>query len=330
MLSPLSSRSPSRSLVLIQVLRTANMASAATADAEVSADGQGWSSFWNKPTRLRLALVRHGESMNNVHEAISQASYLQNRHHDPDLSKRGFRQAQLLGEYLADETRSQPLLGVHPVAELWVSPVKRTLQTMAPTAAALGLKPRVNTKLFEAGGIFESIAREAAAGAAAGAATQDTSYGETRALPGLTRPEMAELFPTYTLPPEVTEQGWHFRPGNATNGRESTEECRARAKGVARDFKAVAASLEADKNVICVVHYDFISALLDELVIPERVHDGPFINWHHFNTAVTVVDISKDGAVSLSAMNSVGHLTAGAASVSGVDDSAGLISGFAL
>ena len=84
------------------------------------------------------------------------------------------------------------------------------------------------------------------------------------------------------------------------------------------------------KNVICVVHYDFISALLDELVIPERVHDGPFVNWHHLNTAVTILDISKDGAVSLSAMNSVGHLTAGAASVSGVDDSAGLISGFAL
>ena len=289
----------------------------------VSVSGEGdqdWSTFWNKPIRLRVALVRHGESMNNVHEAISRASYLANRHHDPNLSERGERQAKLLGEYLHDQSRSQPVLGVHPVAELWVSPVKRTLQTMAPTAAALGLSPQVNTKLFEAGGIFASVVPN----------TNSTSYGETRALPGLTRSEMMALFPSYTLPPDVTDEGWYFRPDSSTSGRESTKECRARARGVAGDFKAIAANLDADKNVVCVVHYDFMSALLDELIIPERHHVGPFVNWHHFNTAITVVDISKDGAVSLNVLNSVGHLTAGAAGVSGVDESASLISGFAL
>jgi hypothetical protein len=54
------------------------------------------------------------------------------------------------------------------------------------------------------------------------------------------------------------------------------------------------------------------------------------VNWHHFNTAVTVLDISEHGAVSLSAVNSVGHLVPGDASIAGVDDSAGLISGFSL
>ena len=62
--------------------------------------------------RLRVALVRHGESMNNVHEAKSWLAYTTNREPDPDLSPRGFEQAQLLGEYLKDTE-----VGVHNLGD---------------------------------------------------------------------------------------------------------------------------------------------------------------------------------------------------------------------
>ena len=136
----------------------------------------------NSPPRLRLALVRHGESWNNIHEATSFEAYTAKRSPDPDLSPRGMEQAALLGTYLGDRAASASL-GIHPVSELWVSPVKRTLQTMAPTAAALGLRPRVHTRCFEAGGIYSNNA----------------DYTEFVAQGGMSRAEMQAAFPALSL-----------------------------------------------------------------------------------------------------------------------------------
>ena len=97
-----------------------------------------------KKVRLRLALVRHGESMNNVHEAQGEAAYRAGRVADPDLSPRGYRQAEVLGAFIADADRSA-FLGVHPLDEAWVSPHVRTLLTIAPAAAKTGLRPPLAT-----------------------------------------------------------------------------------------------------------------------------------------------------------------------------------------
>eukprot|EP00392_Amoebophrya_sp_AT5.2_P013669 g13798.t1 len=133
-------------------------------------------------SRLRIALVRHGESNNNIHEATGDAlTYWRFRTADPDLTARGRRQAELLAEHLADEKKSQ-FWGLHPISELWVSPVKRTMQTIHPLAetklrrnggpyygTALVvqssstaepavyecLKPMVQVNAFEQGGLFE-------------------------------------------------------------------------------------------------------------------------------------------------------------------------------
>ena len=45
-----------------------------------------------------------------------------------------------------------------------------------------------------------------------------------------------------------------------------------------KELLRFAATSSADKNVICVAHYDFICALLDELVVLERTGSvkGPF------------------------------------------------------
>lgn len=132
---------------------------------------------WSRPRRLRLALVRHGESLNNVLEAQGEVTYRNGRLADPDLSPQGFEQANHLGSFLSDSNRAA-VLGLHPIDELWVmlnrfmfslrslipalislqvSPVKRTLQTMKPTALALNMAPRVMTQCFEAGGIYDAF-----------------------------------------------------------------------------------------------------------------------------------------------------------------------------
>ena len=75
--------------------------------------------------------------------------------------------------------------------------------------------------------------------------------------------------------------------------------------------------LDADKQLVLVAHYDFICALLDALVVPERAHRGPFVGWKHYNTGITVLDITVDGRVTISAQNAVAHLLHDDALVSG-------------
>jgi len=210
--------------------------------------------FWEVPRRLRLALVRHGESENNVHEAMGQDEYRRLRSNDPHLSPRGHLQAERLAAFLTDTTRSQPILGIHPLSELWTSPTRRTMQTIAPLAAASGLQPLVQTQAFEAGGIFDA----------------DMSYTSITARGGMTRSQMLREFPAYRLPDDVTDDGWY----NAS-GRETDEECRHRAASFAEMLRSYAAGLEAsdrgNEQLVLVAHYDFLSALLDALILPKQV-----------------------------------------------------------
>ena len=152
--------------------------------------------------------------MNNVFEAEGEDAYVARRTPDPDLSPRGFVQAQQLGAFLGDLNASS-LLGIHPVHELWVSPVKRTLQTMQPTALSLGLPPKVRLDCFEAGGIYHN----------------DATYTSFEARGGLTRSEMVRMFPLIELPAGVTEHGW-YPPAGTRDGKETEDECRARVAGV--------------------------------------------------------------------------------------------------
>lgn len=66
-----------------------------------------------------------------------------------------------------------------------------------------------------------------------------------------------------------------------------------------------------------VAHYDFLSALLDALIVVGAT--GPFLNWRHFNTAVTVVDVALTGQVTTMATNMIGHLQDRPSLISGFD-----------
>jgi broad specificity phosphatase PhoE len=272
-------------LVLTRLATTTSTAMAAAVDASSCAGG----------TRLRLGLVRHGESMNNVHTA--NGTYKTGRVADPELSARGRRQAEVLGAFLGNASKAG-FLGLRELDEIWVSPHKRTLDTAAPTVQALGLAPRVVTDIFEAGGIYDA----------------SDSYDAFVAQGGMTRAEMAAAHPTYVLPADVTDEGWYRLPG-----RESDDECRARAKRVLEHVRTTAAELEASRNVLVVAHYDFISAFLDAILVPET--SGEFVRWRHHNSAVTVLDIETTGDVALVKVNAAPHI---------YEADEGLLSGFPL
>ena len=86
---------------------------------------------------------------------------------------------------------------------------------------------------------------------------------------------------------------------------------------ISTQVRATASGLKDSRNVLVVAHYDFICALLDALVVPERAHRGPFLGWKHYNTGITVLDITAAGQVTVFVLNAVAHLLHEDALVSG-------------
>src|SRR3954452_4650742 len=83
-----------------------------------------------------LVVVRHGASQPL---APGESFPLVGGHGDPELAPEGHRQAEAMAERLHGE----------PIRALFVTPLRRTVQTMAPLAAATGLEPAVMETLRE-------------------------------------------------------------------------------------------------------------------------------------------------------------------------------------
>jgi probable phosphoglycerate mutase len=97
------------------------------------------------PGATELVLVRHGASA----AAVPGAPFpLMDGHSDPPLAPEGELQAQALGERLANDS----------ISRVFISPLRRTVQTAAPLAALTGAEPvvlgdlrEVNVGEFEGG-----------------------------------------------------------------------------------------------------------------------------------------------------------------------------------
>jgi probable phosphoglycerate mutase len=92
--------------------------------------------FRRPPGSTELLLIRHGES-----EAMvpGRPFPLVDGHGDPELAPEGRAQAEQVAVRLAD----------HPIDAIYVSTLRRTLQTAAPLAARLRLEPIVEPDLRE-------------------------------------------------------------------------------------------------------------------------------------------------------------------------------------
>lgn len=230
---------------------------------------------------LRLVLVRHGESLNNViaaREGITREQFEASREADPNLSELGLRQAESLGRFLVgdtpDGTRREEIL---PIGALYVSPVKRAMRTLSPAARLLGLSPQVWTDCFEVGGIY---------------------HVDGTSCRGITRAEMHELFPTYLLPEDVTAEGWY-----TLSGRETDEQAHRRAEGTAQRLRLLAGSAaRPEGTLLLLTHHDQLNLLLKKLLRDEAT------DFVHANTGISCLDLGADGNASVVFLNCTDHL----------------------
>lgn len=103
--------------------------------------------YTRPPGACEIVLVRHGESA----AAVPGRSFdLVDGQGDPELHPEGRKQAERLAERLRHED----------IAAIYVSTLRRTAETAAPLAAAIGVEPRVERDLREVylgeweGGVF--------------------------------------------------------------------------------------------------------------------------------------------------------------------------------
>jgi len=104
--------------------------------------------FRRPPGACELLLVRHGES---AAAKVDEPFAMVDGQGDPELHPEGRVQAAKLAERLADE----------PIDAIYVTTLRRTVETAAPLAAARGIQPQVEPDLrevhlgeWEGGGVF--------------------------------------------------------------------------------------------------------------------------------------------------------------------------------
>lgn len=240
---------------------------------------------------MELYIIRHGQSMNN---ALSDGSP---RFPDAPLTDLGKTQAEYLAQHLATADNLDPEI-TNPntgnttqregkgsgITHLYCSAMRRAMQTAQPAGQALGIHPEVWVDIHEHGGICLS------------------RNGSTLCYPGLNRTEIAQLFPNYTIPEEVTERGWWLH-----NDAEDMVGCWQRAQRVAKRLWAWAASPDGDtRRVGMVTHGTFTTVLLKTLL--QAPIDNHVFFWH-YNTGITRVDLFGGGLAILRYVNRVSHLT---------------------
>jgi 2,3-bisphosphoglycerate-dependent phosphoglycerate mutase/probable phosphoglycerate mutase len=136
------------------------------------------------------------------------------------------------------------------------------MQTAHPIGHALGVVPEVWIHIHEIGGIY-------------------LDHGERKVgYPGRTRNELAERFPHYRLPPEVTEQGWWNRD------YEQMHEGHARATAVAQALRRRAAE---EVRIGIVSHGDFLNALLQAFG-GQQPSEGAY--YVHRNGGITHIELT--------------------------------------
>lgn len=212
---------------------------------------------------MELFLIRHGQSTNNALEDWTR------RVEDPLLTDSGMRQAERTATHLSAGMHLAPGMrnGGKPfLDQLYCSAMIRAMQTAQPIGHALGVVPEVWIDIHEIGGIF-------------------LDHDERKVgYPGRTRSELADRFPHYQLPPEVTEQGWWNRDF------EQMHEGHARAGVVAQALRRRA---DEDARIGIVSHGDFLSALL-QVLGGQQPGDGTY--YVHRNAGITHLELTSQVA----------------------------------
>jgi 2,3-bisphosphoglycerate-dependent phosphoglycerate mutase len=238
---------------------------------------------------MELYIIRHGQSTNNaLGEDIT------NRVMDAPLTDLGHQQAQLVAQHLAGADYAETAFSHYPqqghredygITRMYCSAMHRALQTAQPIARALNLKPEVWVDIHEHGGIY-----------------MEETEGRYKGYPGLTRAEVTDQFADYVLPDDLTPQGWWNKD------IESLHDLHERAHRVAVKLRQWSKDpVMTQERVALVTHGMFIDclikALLDQL-------PGKQFYYHHYNTAITRIDLQMSGHIDVRFINRSSHLSA--------------------
>lgn len=239
---------------------------------------------------MKLFIIRHAQSANNVIETDDYARYMSNRVVDPTITELGFQQTDRLAHHLAGQVHAEHVHeaghGVesgYGITHLYCSPMLRTLQTTWPVSQALGIQPEVWVDIFEQGGMFLGDPR--------------TGDGLT-AYPGMNRAEIAAQYPGYKIPANITQNGWW------TGVYEDHHECEARAASVALQLREMAAQMP-EARVAIITHGTFSDRLCKALIGHNPESSAIYFNF--YNTAITRLDFWA-GGLALRYTNRVQHL----------------------
>lgn len=238
---------------------------------------------------MRLLLVRHGQSTNNVlAEELPYEEYIASRSAEPELTPAGCEQAERLAHFFGDvqsapaESWQHSHVTERPVTALYTSPMLRALKTTAPLARALGLDPKIWVDIHEHGGLFTGSPRTGTV----------VNYG------GLSRAAMAAQFPGYAVPDGVSERGWWF------GGYEEMAQCTARAQRVAQTVRGWVEERK-DEVIMLVSHGTFMDQFLKALL---GAGESPTFYFSHINTAISRVDFLESGFAAVRYLNRAPHL----------------------
>lgn len=202
---------------------------------------------------MRLLIVRHAQSANNAG--------LEPRSPDPFLTGTGEQQADLLSNALRS----------FEIDLLYVSPMRRTLQTAAPFVARSGIQARVFTGIHEWGGVYEEV------------------EGTHIHHPGLGREEMQSIIPDIELPDEVTPTGWWQGEVDVSRMETVIEHSRTNA---ARYLDYLAARYPADLTIAVVTHGGFGSHLM-EAALHVEPHPDFLLRFLQANTGHALIEIGE-------------------------------------
>jgi broad specificity phosphatase PhoE len=237
---------------------------------------------------MYLYLLRHGQSLNN-------ANFDQQRHHDPDLTELGERQAVAFADWFVQAQDTETMVHLqrqdprrelrHPytISELYCSPMRRAMQTARPLAKGLGLKPIVWPDIHETGGLFMH------------------SPEGTVGYPGMTRSAILAEFLDYQPQERISEDGWYTHPGE-----EPRDIAGQRVLGVADHLKQRALdSTSKETAIMLVAHGDFIAILIRLLM--GTAFDYPSYIWIN-NCGLTRLDLWTNGTSVMRYVNRISHL----------------------
>lgn len=226
---------------------------------------------------MRLLLVRHAQSLNNVaareeryRTDVSVEEMRENferrRVEDPALSQLGTQQAEALASYLAADNEIAAYADL-PVC-VYCSPMQRTILTAEPLLQRFSKwRGVIDDRIFEVGGLFSRCAD-----------------GTEKAGAGATPDELLVGFGTsFELCDELNSLEAAGRGWNRLCQRETKAQATARAKQISAWILRMAS--DGAPMVVMVIHGDLLGYMLRELLSTD-------VRFLHYNTATTALELA--------------------------------------